>query len=234
LWAAVEAAPVKVTVTVELKATKKRKARAAKLELRATPVTLRLRNHWTNTETSVTLYALLARERGTPADGGEPVEWLLLTNRKIETKADAELVLFGYTQRWRIEQFHKTWKSVCRVEQTQLREAANIERWATILAAVAMRLLRLTYLARFRPNVSASTELTSAEITALILEKGKGTYKPGDELSMELATRWVAELGGYVGPKSSGGPPGTTVLARGLREISTVARGITRVLEFNN
>ena len=187
----------------------------------------------------MTLSALLARERGTPADGSEPVEWLLLTNRKIETKTDAELVLFGYTLRWRIEQFHKTWKSVCRVEQTQLREAENIEGWATILAAVAMRLLRLTYLARLKPNVPASAELTSAELTsgeiiALILEKGKGTYKPGDEISMELATRWVAELGGYVGPKSSGGPPGTTVLARGLREISTIARGITRVLEVNS
>src|SRR5208283_5209577 len=102
----VEQAPIAATVTVELPATKTRAARSARLELRHSTVTLRLRNHWTKTTTAVTLGALLARESETPVDGSEPVEWMLLTNHPMSSRADAELVLLGYTQRWRVEQFH--------------------------------------------------------------------------------------------------------------------------------
>jgi hypothetical protein len=232
LWATLEKTDVQGSMTVELPATKKRKAREATLELRYAPVTLRLRNPWTKTKTFVTLWALLACEKDTPADGSEPVEWMLLTNHTIQSRADAELVLFGYTQRWRIEQFHRTWKSVCRVEETQLRNVSHIERWATVLAAVAMRLLRLTYLSRATPKLPATAELSKAEVFALVIEKGKGIYNPGDEIPLDVATRWIADLGGYVGPKSSGGPPGTTVLARGLRQLTSMTSAIAKVLEF--
>jgi len=37
--------------------------------------------------------------------------------------------------------------------------------------------------------------------------------------------RWVAEIGGYTG-KSSGGPPGSTTIARGLEQVLVVARAL--------
>ena len=232
LWATLEGAPVATKQTIAISKTKKRAARSATLELRYAKVTLRLRNKWTKACTEATLWALLARETGQPADGTEPVEWLLLTNHEIQSAKDAELVLFGYTQRWRVEQFHKTWKSVCKVEKTQLRELSHIERWATILAAVAMRLLRLTYLARQNPGLPATVALSRAEVTALIIEKSKGTMGIGDALTIGQATRWIAEMGGYVGIRSAGGPPGTIVLARGMRRLADSAETISKVLEF--
>jgi hypothetical protein len=68
------------------------------------------------------------------------LDWLLLTNYPMNTLAEAERIIFGYSQRWRIEDFHKAWKSgVCNVEQTQLRTRAHVIKWATVLAAVAIR-----------------------------------------------------------------------------------------------
>lgn len=62
----------------------------------------------------------------------------------------------------------KAWKSgACKVEDTQLRDFDHIVRWATVLASVALRILRLTYLARHRPQLSAEEELTRDEIDAI-------------------------------------------------------------------
>jgi hypothetical protein len=86
--------------------------------------------------------------------------------------ADAKAVLYGYTQRWRVEELHKTWKSgACNVEQTQLRTAHAVKVWATILAAVAARIERLKSLARTTPEQPANVELSSHEIKALVLLK---------------------------------------------------------------
>ena len=231
---AVEESPVRGRIAVEVAATKQRRARTAPVEVRYVEVNLHLLDKRTKREDTVTLSVVLARESASPADGSEPLEWLLLTNRVVRSLADAETVLFGYTQRWRIEQFHKIWKSVCHVEETQLREAAHIERWATVLGSVAMRLLRLTYLSRTQPNIPASVELSQPEIAALIVNKGrKGIDKITDSISMATAVRWIAELGGYVG-KSSGGPPGSLVLARGFNRLEPYAEGVAKALEFLN
>jgi hypothetical protein len=232
LWDTLEACPLGGTMSVDLPATKKRKARTATLHLRWKQVRLRLVDRRTGRQSQVALYALLAREIGTPADGSETVEWMLLTNHEIDSFDVARLVLFGYTQRWRIEQFHRTWKSICRIEETQLRDIANFERWAAILASVATRLLRLTYLARTRPDANADTEFSRAELTALILEKGRATHKLGDSISLGLAVNWIAEWGGYIGETASGGPPGTTVLARGLKDLECSARAISQLLDY--
>ncbi|HEY6123392.1 MAG TPA: transposase [Steroidobacteraceae bacterium] len=58
------------------------------------------------------------------------------TRRLIETHEDVHEVVSGYTQRWKIEELHRTWKSgACRVEETQLRTADAVMKWAIITAA---------------------------------------------------------------------------------------------------
>jgi Transposase DNA-binding/Transposase DDE domain len=151
------------------------------------------------------------------------LHWTLITNRAVETFEQALEVVTGYTTRWRIEEFHRAWKNgACHVEDTQLRSREAIIKWATILAAVAVRATRLTYLAREKPELPASEEFSPAELTATVLLSDQPDL---DIHSLTLANTvdLIARLGGYTG-KSSGGPPGPTTLARGLRRVADTAK----------
>ncbi|MRG96682.1 transposase [Polyangium spumosum] len=173
------------------------------------------------------------REKGRVPEGEERIEWLLLTNHPITTLEDACLVVFGYTQRWRIEEFHRTWKQGgCNVEATQLQTSEHVKRWATLLAAVAMRIERLKYLSRNQPDLPATEELSRYEIDALILKrrKRKNPGIPDGILTIGIATQWIAELGGYTG-KSSGGPPGSITIGRGLERLAPVAETLQQLDE---
>lgn len=132
-------------------------------------------------------------------------------------------MLHGYTQRWRIEEFHKTWNSgACQVERTQLRSKDNILRWAVLLSSVAVRVQRLAMLSRTQPDLPATEELDQGEIDAAMMSTRQKTWRPGQVPPISEVTRWIAELGGYTG-KSSGGPPGIQVLTRGLQRIELLA-----------
>ena len=42
---------------------------------------------------------------------------------------------------------------------------------------------------------------------------------------MQDVTLWIAQIGGYTG-KSSGGPPGSITLARGLNDVRATVRAL--------
>jgi hypothetical protein len=232
LWQTVEAAPCLGSYELEIPGGSKRKRekRTARIELRTAQVTIRLYNSWSKTQDKVTLTAVLAREVGTVPADEKPIEWLLLTNRSVTSFEDARLVVYGYSLRWKIEEFHRTWKSICRVEDAQLRTPENLITWATILAAVAMRIERLTYLARERPNAPATEELTRLELDALIVLRKPAGYRRGDIPTIGEAVQWLARLGGYRG-KSSGGPPGAGILGRALVKLATAAQVLANLEE---
>jgi hypothetical protein len=156
------------------------------------------------------------------------LDWLLFTSHEVRSLRDAREVIFGYALRWRIESFHKTWKTgACDVEQNQLRSPRSATVWATILAAVAARIERLKLLSRSEPEQPASIELDPYEIRALILlkrEMKKRTENIPDSMpTIHDATLWIAELGGYTG-RSSGGPPGSITIRRGLESLKPAAK----------
>ncbi len=177
----------------------------------------------------IEMFAVLTREVGTTPPGEKPIEWLLLTTFPVASYEDATQVIFGYSQRWRVEEHHKSWKSCCRVEDTQLRDFDSIVQWAIILACVALRIERLKYLARNRPEAPADVDLNRDELDAIIVLSRTTEYAAGDTPPIGTVVRWIANLGGYTG-KSSGGPPGTVVLARGLQRLGPAAQlvGIQR------
>ena len=98
--------------------------------------------------------------------------------------------------------------------------------WASILAAVAVRIERLRLLSRTAPEQPASIEPTPHEIRALIVLKRqakKRTEVIADSMpTIGQTTVWIAELGGYTG-KSSGGPPGSITIRRGLERLRPAA-----------
>jgi hypothetical protein len=208
-----------------------RKARVACLAVRAKEITLRLHDKRRKKVRFQNVNALLVRELRTTPRGEVPIEWILLTNHPITTAEQLSQIIQGYTYRWRIEDFHKAWKSgVCNVEETQLHKSVSVIRWATILATVAVRAEQLKLLSRSSPDAPATEVLSEDELTTLRLLRRK--YGPRSEvqpqkLTVELATRWVADLGGYTG-KSSGGPPGSMTIQRGLNYllIATDARSL--------
>lgn len=207
---------------VDVPAGPKRTARRARLDVRFADLVLDLPEHATGHRTTMNVRVVWARERRAPR-GEEALDWMLLTNAEVNNFEDAMGVINGYCFRWRAEDFHRTWKrGRCNVEDTQLRTKDRVIRWATMLATVAARAERLKHLARSQPDAPASIVLSSTEIEALRAVKSK--YKARNETLPEgmptiaQAVVWIAELGGYTG-KSSGGPPGSTTIGRGLERL---------------
>ena len=194
-----------------------RAPRNAHMHVRARAVTLQMTDDRTSKKHACAVWCVWTVEVGTVPEGEKPLDWMLLTTRPVEHLTDARLTIFGYSMRWRVEEFHKAWKSGgCDVEDVQLRTEEGIRTWATLLAAAAMRLLRMTYLSRHEPTRPSTDEFTREEILAVYLARKKewnGKRVP----SIAQMTLWIAELGGYFG--KSAGPPGMIVLGRGWSRV---------------
>jgi hypothetical protein len=198
--------------------------------VRYSAITLRLADKRTGRISKLSVWAVWAREEGSNPNGEKPLDWLLFTNEPVETMQAALRVIVDYTRRWRIEEFHKTWKSgECNVEETQLKSNMAVMIWATILAAVAIRTERLKVLSRSEPEILADTELTRYELLALLLLKREIKKQnetiPDTVPTLSVAVKWIAEIGGYTG-KSSSGPPGSITIRRGFERVLLVASSL--------
>jgi hypothetical protein len=214
-------------VSLDVAAGPNRAARRALLLVHARQVVLDLRDARNSRHTPLKVWVVWAVELGTCPPGEKPLDWLLLTNHAARTLAEAQQVLDAYATRWRIEEVHRTWKNGgCHVEATQLRSEAAVKKWATLLFTVAARTERLKTLARSSPGQPASVELSPHEVQALLLLKGRQKKRteiiPDAMPSIGQAVRWLADLGGYTG-KSSGGPPGSVTIGRGLARVLIAA-----------
>ena len=80
---------------------------------------------------------LHATERGKPRDR-DPIEWKLITNLPVTSRAQAIEKLQWYALLWKIETFHKILKSGYQAEQSKLRTA---ERLFNLLATLCILML---------------------------------------------------------------------------------------------
>jgi hypothetical protein len=222
---------VKTTFSLEVRGAARRQARTARMEVRACKVILDIRDKRTSKRSSIELNAVQAVECGTTPAGEKPIEWTLLTNRPIKTIKDLTDVIWAYSMRWRIEELHRTWKSgACSVEDNQLRSPSAAIKWATILIAVAVRIERIKQLSREQPDRPAAAEFSPVEIKAAALlyfdKPAKRKAALAATPSIAEVTLWVACIGGYTGKTSSGGPPGSITIARGLKSVRTAAKAL--------
>ena len=214
LWHTLEQAPELGTHEIDVPQRGGRPARRAQVSLRAQTVELacpaRLKG-----QASVRCYALLAREDSPPEDV-EALEWLLLTTEAVTTREEALDILWFYSRRWRIEDFHKAWKSGTRVEKLRPRSADNLERGVVMLAFVAVRLLQLQELVyppparpghppRALAEQPCDTILTATEWRVLHMSVHK-TAPPAQAPSAEWAYRAIAKLGGWMNTQRTGRP----------------------------
>ena len=214
-------------VSLEIPERLHRKGRTARLRIRTATVTLDMIEAHSEQRLALRVNVVDVREVGTTPRGEKPLHWRLLTNATVTTMKDVLAVVDGYTKRWRIEELHRVWKSgALRVEETQLRSAARVIKWAILAVVTAARIERLRVLARTTPDDSALGAFSANELEALILMKrrhAKRTERISDAIpTIAQAVRWLADLGGYAGHKSSG-RPGAVTLRRGLQYITPVA-----------
>lgn len=161
----------------------------------------------------------------------ERISWILGTTFQVDTAKDAIQVIENYERRWRIESFHRTWKTgSCDIESSQLQSMAAFERWAIVTSSMAARAEAIKHYSRAEPEAPATVLFSRDEIDTMIrwrhakMVKKKPPYVPGETPTLQEMTRWVAELGGYMGSPSRG-PPGAVTIMRGLEYLDNLVEG---------
>jgi hypothetical protein len=174
------------------------------------------------------LTVIHAVERGKPKNR-DPIVWKLLTDLSVSSRKEAIEKLEWYALRWKIEIFHKIFKSGCKAESSKLRTAAGLAKLMALFCILSWRIFWMTMLTRTSPHASPKLALTQFEITLLdsLAKNNKETGKK--DLSYYLTK--IACLGGYLN-RASDAPPGNRVMWRGLTRLTDIALGFYMALKI--
>ena len=168
------------------------------------------------------LTVLHAQERGTPNDR-DKIDWKLITNLPVQSRADAIEKLKWYAMRWKIETFHKILKSGCKVEESRLRTAERLVNLVAVLCVLSWRVFWMTMLNRTTPDGSPEVVFTELELWLLDeLVEDKASESSHRTLSRYLTK--LARLGGYLA-RAHDPPPGNVVMWRGLSRLTDIQLG---------
>lgn len=222
--------PILGHYSLNIPARPNRPARIARIAVRACPVVIHALIR-SGKRQGFAVNAVCAEEVN--YGGKDRIRWILLTTAPVTTFEQARAVVAGYSMRWRIEDFHRAWKrGLCNVEDSLLQSRGAIVKWATILAAVAARALRLAKLIRTTPDIPASEEFTEYEMDAafILVKKRRDrrrNYSVADVIGM------IADIGGFANKYSRLYPfPGPTILGRGLERVRILAMGLKNMAEM--
>lgn len=204
-----------------------RKAREANLALRFGRVTLEAPKNDPRHTQPREVYVVHVREEQLPADGSEPIDWLLLTSEPVTTLADALRVLGWYRRRWLIEDFHKAQKTGCRLEESQLQKPEAFVTLAAIAAVVAVRLLNLRHQAESAERADEPALRRFDALWVLVVCK-LGKHPDPSTLTVRQFYHTIAKQGGWLARRGDG-RPGWQTLWRGWRKIAAYVAGIELV-----
>jgi len=179
----------------------------------------------------LTLTVIHAREKTTPQDR-ERIDWKLITDLGVESRAEAIEKIHWYALRWKIELFHKIVKSGCRAEESKLRTADRLVNLISVFCVLSWRIFWLTMINRIAPEASPRLALTEIEIGLLdeLLKDKPPNRPPKKTLSTYLEK--IARLGGYLGRKGDS-PPGNTVMWRGMSRLTDIALGFNLAVKLS-
>jgi hypothetical protein len=192
LWDFMASQPIRFEQDINLPTTSHRQARKTKLAIRFAPVQLRTPYRFDN-RNPINIYAVYATEIDCP-EGEIPLEWMLLTTEVVDTLEMAATILRWYTYRWRVEEYHKIFKSGCQSERYRL-AAVGMKTMLGFLSVIAVELLHVTYLHRTQPDAPAIEILNLIQLEVL----KAGTFKKLPSiLTVTWAVESIAALGGYL------------------------------------
>ena len=222
----VESLPELGRFTMDVQAQKGRAARTqAEFALRGGPV-LVLRphaKHGHHGNDPLPLHVVHVVEVSPPPTKEKPIEWMLLTNEPVSTSADAWRVVGWYERRWVVEEYHKSLKTGCHIEDMQFTAVERLQPAIALLSAVALTLLNLRDASR-RPDAhtrQAST-LFAAEYVQVLSTWRHG--KPSSKWTVHEFFFALARLGGHQNRKRDH-RPGWLVLWRGWTKLQCMVDG---------
>lgn len=154
-----------------------------------------------------------------PPQGAQPLRWVLYTSHAVTTFDEAWRVIGYYESRWLIEEYHKSLKTGCRVEERQYQTAERLEAITGILSLVAVRLIQLKMAARHEPERPAAEVVPPLWIEVLQALR----RQTGRRWTSRDFYRHLAGLGGFLGRKSDG-DPGWMTLWRGFEKLAPALR----------
>jgi hypothetical protein len=149
---------------------------------------------------------------------------MLLTTLKVTHFEQALKKVDWYKRRWGIEEYHRTIKCGCRIEDRQLGDRTVWENCLAIDLVVAWRIEHIKKLARETPLAPCTVAFEEHEWQALLAFKRPDQPLPSTPPCVREVTRLTAELGGFLGRKGDG-EPGSTTLWRGLQRLHDIATG---------
>ena len=173
LWQELSQRPVEGTLQVRVPRRANRPPRLATLELRWAPIEVAaprvaLKKSWQ----PICLYALIATEVSPPT-GEEGIEWVLVSDWKVDSFKMAGRMIKWYGLRWGIECWHQVLKDVCKIEKRQMQTATALERTLVLDMIVAWRALLLCRLGKQHPALPASLYYSAEELAVLEVYKKK-------------------------------------------------------------
>jgi len=172
---------------------------------------------------ALTLTVIHAEERGIPKNR-KKIDWRLITDLPVSSRAEAIEKLEWYALRWKIEVFHKILKSGCKAEESKLRTAQRLSNLIAVFCILSWRVFWMTMLNRSAPDAPPEIALTQAEIDLLDrLMKNKDQKRSRRNTLSHYLIR-IARLGGYLA-RANDPPPGNMVMWRGLSRLTDIEFG---------
>jgi len=210
--------------TLKLAATAGRPARAARLSVSF--ITMRLvapiQARGNHGKEPLPLWAVRVWEEDPPR--GQPrLEWMLLTNERVDSLAAARRIIGWYECRWIVEEYHKAMKTGCQIENLQFADESRLEPMIALLSVVALTLLNLRDASRRADarRTRASTVVAQDYVDALSLWRHDEVRADWNLHDFFMA---LARLGGHQNRKRDK-RPGWLVLWRGWTALQLLAAG---------
>ncbi|WP_019615382.1 IS4 family transposase [Psychromonas ossibalaenae] len=195
----------KCSYSVDVKQKGGRSARQAKMKLSYQTINIKKPQRAVG-EPALPINLIICQEYN--KEESEPLCWLLYTSEPLYTSEDALKVVRYYELRWRIEEFHKVWKTDgTDVEGLRLQSLNNLKRIAVIQAFIAVRLMQLQELAQNKETaktISCTVHVQDKTWKILWLKIEKNKAVPKKTPSLHWFYYAIAKLGGWYDSKRNG------------------------------
>jgi hypothetical protein len=189
-----------------------RPARTARLSLRSAALTILPPVGRAARREPLGLNAVLVDEIDAPREA-EPLRWVLLTTEAVAGAEEALTVVDYYQSRWRVEDYHKAWKSGVGVERQRFQSPDNLERMLAITAFLAVRLLQLRQSQEMPTTRDSATcnEVLRDDEWQILWVSTERSAPPSSPPGVRWAYLALARLGGFTDTKHTGRPGWSTL-----------------------